>query len=59
MRNLIILLILGVFPVCVIVQYHLLNVKTGQWQTTVLVNSGGSLVLSFGQMAKLTPEQRV
>jgi len=58
MRNLIILLTLGVFPACAIAQYHPLNVKTGQWQTTVLVNSGGSLALSSGQMAKLTPEQR-
>jgi uncharacterized protein DUF3617 len=58
MRNLLLLLTLGAIPACAAAQYQPLNVKTGQWQTTVLVNSGGSLALPSGQVAKLTPEQR-
>ena len=41
-----------------VAQYQPLNVKTGQWQTTVLVNRGGSLAMPSDYMAKLTPEQR-
>lgn len=55
MRNLLILLALGTIAQT---QYQPMNVKTGQWQTTVLVNSGGSLAMPSDYMAKLTPEQR-
>jgi hypothetical protein len=55
MRSFFILLALGTVAAG---QYQPLNVKTGQWQTTVLVNSGGSLAMPSGYMAKLTPEQR-
>ena len=58
MRNFLLLLTLAALPACVTAQYQPLNVKTGQWQTTVLVNSGGSLVMPSDRMAKLTPEQR-
>ena len=58
MRNFLILFTLGAMPACAIAQYQPLNVKTGQWQTTVLVNTGGTLPMPSGQMAKLTPEQR-
>lgn len=58
MRNLLLLLTLGAIPACAAAQYQPLNVKTGQWQTTVLINSGGSLAMASGQMARLTPEQR-
>lgn len=56
MRNLFILIALGQVAAT---QYQPMNVKTGQWQTTVLVNSGGSLAMPSDYMAKLTPEQRV
>ena len=58
MRNILLLLTLGAIPACAAAQYQPLNVKTGQWQTTVSVSSGGSLVLPSSQMAKLSPEQR-
>ena len=58
MRNFLIVLALGAIPACAGAQYQPLNVKTGRWQTTVQINSGGSLALPSDQMAKLTPEQR-
>lgn len=58
MRKLFILFTLGAIPVCAAAQYQPLNVKTGQWQTTVLINSGGSLAVPSAQMERLTPEQR-
>ncbi len=57
MRKLLILFLLAI-PGFAAAQYQPLNVKTGQWQTTVLINSGGSIALSSRQMAQLTPEQR-
>ena len=58
MGKLFILLTLGAIPACAAAQYHPLNVKTGQWQTTVQVSSGGSIALPSAEMAKLNPEQR-
>jgi len=58
MRHFQFLLALGAISACASAQYQPLNVKTGQWQTTVLINSGGSLAMPSGQMAKLTPEQQ-
>jgi hypothetical protein len=57
MRHIHILLALGAISACASAQYQPLNVKTGQWQTTVLVSSGGSLAMPSGQMAKLTPNR--
>lgn len=58
MQNLLILLTLSAVPGWAAAQNQPLNVKTGQWQTTVLVNSGGSFAMPQDYMAKLTPEQR-
>jgi len=58
MRNVLILFTVGVIPAFAAAQYQPLNVKTGQWQTTVLINSGGSMALPSSQMERLTPEQR-
>lgn len=58
MRNLLIVLTLSAVPGWATAQNQPLNVKTGQWQTTVLVNSGGSFAMPSDYMAKLTPEQR-
>jgi hypothetical protein len=58
MRNVLILLTFGAISTWTGAQYQPLNVKTGQWQTTVVANSGGSLAMPADYMAKLTPEQR-
>ena len=58
MRQFLILLTLGAIPACAAAQYQPLKVKTGQWQTTVQINSGGSMALPSAQMARLSPEQR-
>jgi hypothetical protein len=58
MRILLVLLTLAAIPALAAAQNQPLNVKTGQWQTTVLVNSGGSFAMPSDYMAKLTPEQR-
>jgi hypothetical protein len=58
MRNTLLLLSLGALSACAVAQYQPLNVKTGQWQTTVLVNRGGSMSMPSDYMANLTPAQR-
>lgn len=58
MRKLLILFAAVAIPAFAAAQYQPLNVKTGQWQSTVLINSGGSIVLPSREMAQLTPEQR-
>ena len=58
MRNLLILLTVGALTPCALGQYQPLKVKTGQWQTTSTVNSGGTFAMPSDYMAKLTPEQR-
>jgi hypothetical protein len=58
MHKLLLLLPMGIFSTFAVAQYQPLDVKTGQWQTTVLVNRSGSLAMPSDYMAKLTPEQR-
>jgi hypothetical protein len=58
MRRLFVLLALGAISAWAAAQSQSLNVKTGQWQTTLIINSGGTLAMPEDSMAKLTPEQR-
>jgi hypothetical protein len=58
MRHLLFLPTFIAISTVAVAQYQPLNVKTGQWHTTVLVNRSGSLAMPSDYMAKLTPEQR-
>lgn len=58
MRNQLVLLTFSAVSTLVMAQYQPLSVKTGQWQTTVLVDRSGSMAMPSDYMAKLTPEQR-